>query len=87
MLNPNGTYVSVQSVHGSVTESSSKDRDSSRWWMDYGRQGSDEHNQARQSTAHVGVSHTHGVWAAARYRCALCKLPVAYLVYLWAMCP
>ena len=40
------------------------------------------------STAHMRVLHTHGVWAAALYRCALCMWSAVgcHLVYVWAVC-
>ena len=43
---------------------------------------SDKHNQPQSNSAHMGGSHTHGVWAAALGRSDMCMFFVMYLVYV-----
>ena len=58
IFGPSGPYISVQSVRGSVTHSIEQLQRE----VDGGLRtaGSDKHNQP-----YMGVSHTHGAWAAA----------------------
>ena len=41
---------------------------------------------SHSNTAHMGVSHTHGMWAAALERWDLCMVSVMYLVYICLSC-
>ena len=56
-----------------------------RQTVEYGRQALTS-TTSHSITAHTGLSHTHGVWAAALERWDLRKLSVVCLVYIRELC-
>ena len=75
--NPNGRYISVQSVGGSVTRRAAAKR--GRWWI---TDRCNEHNQPRQYSAYGGVAHARRMGGSVVTSCSVhvvCCLPGTYL--------
>ena len=75
IVNPNGAFISVQGVGGSVTHSSQY-RYEYRWWIT-GRRAL-MNTTSHSGTAQMGVPHTHGAALLVLVRCSVvsvCSLP------------